>query len=512
MNRIYSFMILVMFCMTSCGDFLEEYSTQLNYATSSSDLEELLVGGGYLPFRTDTEYYVFSVVGEGAPDFPWIHVMDDDVTDYLNTNSPHEDNVGDLLAAFYCWQKNPFSKFGESYRDITWERMYERIGVMNVILGKVDEFTEDPVELRNRIKGEALFLRANFYFLLVNFYAKPYAERSAVQEPGVPVKITDEVVDKYYSRNSVAETYKQIVTDLGHAVKCLSGLSTESVFQANQSAARILLSRVYLYMGEWEKALQQCDSVGKEYGLLDLVDRDVNLDFTYEASPETVFTQGSYTMGALMKNLDMWKHCFQVSDDLYGLYSEGDLRRKNFFKIVSGYYEPAILVIRKWNKPYDKPKISDNCLIRYAEVYLNKAEALAMLDRDAEAIRVIQELRAKRFVPGEEVNTYLNGERVAVNSLSGERLVQFIRDERRRELCLEGHRWFDLRRYAVSPKYPMEKEIRHKYFVPGGQSTEYYLLKKYSEDGGWVLPIPDYVITFNNGLIKDNEREDRNAL
>ena len=293
MNRIYVFVIIMMFLLTSCGDFLKEYSTQLNYAMSSSDLEELLIGSGYLSPRRSTEYYDFSVTGDNAPDFPWIHMMDDDITDYSNVDDSFQENVdiSGLLAAFYCWQKNPFSKRGEHYEDINWKRLYERIGVTNVILGKIDEFAEDPIEFKNRIKGEALFLRANFYFLLVNFYAKPYYKNSAVNDPGVPVKITDEIVDKYYSRNSVAEVYEQIVSDLENSVKNLSGLPTESVFQANESAARILLSRVYLYMGEWEKALKQCDSVQGKYELLNLVDRDVSLNFTYDTSPETVFTR-----------------------------------------------------------------------------------------------------------------------------------------------------------------------------------------------------------------------------
>ena len=144
-----------MFLLTSCGDFLKEYSTQLNYAMSSSDLEELLIGSGYLSPRRSTEYYDFSVTGDNAPDFPWIHMMDDDITDYSNVDDSFQENVdiSGLLAAFYCWQKNPFSKRGEHYEDINWKRLYERIGVTNVILGKIDEFAEDPIEFKNRIKG-----------------------------------------------------------------------------------------------------------------------------------------------------------------------------------------------------------------------------------------------------------------------------------------------------------------------------------------------------------------------
>ena len=62
MNRIYVFVIIMMFLLTSCGDFLKEYSTQLNYAMSSSDLEELLIGSGYLSPRRSTEYYVIMLL------------------------------------------------------------------------------------------------------------------------------------------------------------------------------------------------------------------------------------------------------------------------------------------------------------------------------------------------------------------------------------------------------------------------------------------------------------------
>lgn len=46
---------------------------------------------------------------------------------------------------------------------------------------------------------------------------------------------------------------------------------------------------------------------------------------------------------------------------------------------------------------------------------------------------------------------------------SGESLVTLIREERQCELCLEGHRWYDLRRYLVCEKYPYSKTITHYY-------------------------------------------------
>lgn len=94
---------------------------------------------------------------------------------------------------------------------------------------------------------------------------------------------------------------------------------------------------------------------------------------------------------------------------------------------------------------------SDIGTIRLAEVYLNKAEALAMQDRDEEAAAVLKELRDKRFITGTNHEI----------TETGKELIDKIRWERRWELCFEGHRWFDLRRYAVSPKYADSKEIRH---------------------------------------------------
>ena len=53
----------------------------------------------------------------------------------------------------------------------------------------------------------------------------------------------------------------------------------------------------------------------------------------------------------------------------------------------------------------------------------------------------------------------------------GEQLVSFIRDERRRELCFENHRWFDLRRYGM-------EEIKHTWYDTSGEPIEYILEKK----------------------------------
>lgn len=115
---------------------------------------------------------------------------------------------------------------------------------------------------------------------------------------------------------------------------------------------------------------------------------------------------------------------------------------------------------------------------------------------------MIQELREKRIAAGN----------VGTVTESGKQLIQFIREERRRELCFEGHRWFDLRRYAVCPNYPESKEIRHISYVhtsgskyQQGTNEGYYLLDAYPAKN-WVLPIPAFDVEENQGELEQNER------
>ena len=200
---------------------------------------------------------------------------------------------------------------------------------------------------------------------------------------------------------------------------------------------------------------------------------------------------------------------YRVSDDLLQTYrkyqEEGvvDLRESIFLEPSSSFC-PGFFFVRKTpdgNNNKGTSKVYEACLIRSAEVYLNKAEAQAMLDR-AEAISTLKALM---------VNRYKDGVMPAIDGLAGKTLVDFIREERRRELCFEGHRWFDLRRYAVSPKYPERKSITHGVYQSGMASMKpgvydgSYTLQPYGEDNAWVLPIPDYEIIFDQGVMINND-------
>ncbi len=127
-----------------------------------------------------------SIYGSGY--YPYIHVMDDDVhmtvfkkdgiTDLINEMVPYKN--------FYDWSDqltiNP--KTDEEWEDNDWEKMYSHIAYLNVIIAHVKKFSHDSVETRNRVEGEARFLRGAYYYLLTNLYANPYVKESASSDMG----------------------------------------------------------------------------------------------------------------------------------------------------------------------------------------------------------------------------------------------------------------------------------------------------------------------------------------
>lgn len=486
---VYLTIISTWIFLVSCGDFLSEYPKDLIYVNSISDLDELLVGEAYMQTRQSVdEFGDMAIPG-------WIHVMDDDVEMQMQYGERPQ------FTSFYCWLERPFqNEYGAPEDDRVWSRLYEHIAALNVILNKVKEF-EGDTEGYSRVKGQAHFLRAGYYFLLTNLYAQPYVKETAENVPGVPLKLSDEVEDKLFTRASLEDVYQLLITDLREAIKHLKQVNMTSVYKASEAAAHALLSRVYLYMGDWENAIAESDTVmNAGYGLLDYNQIGNGESTLFADSPETIFSQGEYRLDHIMRDDAAYKCSADLLNAFYD--KEHDLR---YINNVMGTYSGAFL-IRKL-KQWKDGGISDCFLIRLAEVYLNKVEALAMSGKETEAAGLLQSYLEKRFVPGSEPTF----------DRQGKGLVDFIRNERRLELCMEGHRWFDLRRYAVTSKYALKTQIRHQHYIYSSSNYQilndgYYDLAAFPEDGGWVLPIPSYELIYNGPGLVNNDRPVRTLI
>jgi hypothetical protein len=109
---------------------------------------------------------------------------------------------------------------------------------------------------------------------------------------------------------------------------------------------------------------------------------------------------------------------------------------------------------------------------------------------DEEATAALNTLLEKRFDPEdfEEVEFDSNSD-----------LVQFVREERRRELCHEGHRWFDLRRWGMP-------SITHIWHDSETASSTYRLEEC---DPLYTVPIPDEALQANGKLVQNSLPEKR---
>jgi len=453
--------ILGLFCF-SCSDFLKDYPKDQVYPASISDFDELLIGDAY---QSTSERDI------GI----WINLMADNAAYKTSGSMWTECN-------FYSWEPEPDTKS-------TYTKLYKRISVCNAVLDEIDNFKDEGEDYR-KVKGQALFLRAANYYWLVNLYGKPYTKEHSETDPGVALKLTSVIEDKKFSRNSVAEVYNVIVSDLNNAIALLKGLDLGTSYRAGETATRMLLARVYLYMHEWQKVVDQCDTIlmDKNYTLIDYNDYPSTFNCISGKSPEMFFTSGTHSYAGTIF-LPFVSYYFYGDPDFLATFASGDRRLKAYF---SNYGRNGCISKRTND---NEGKASDFFTLRLPEAYLSRAEALAILGKDAEAIADVQKLREKRFTTGtlDEVN------------LSGEELVNFIREERRKEFCFEGQRWFDLRRMAVSPKYPYQKEIVHPYYIKGDVVGD-RILRKYDEEPEfYVLPLPYDILQTHGGVMVQND-------
>lgn len=504
---------------TSCSDFLEEYSQDKYYVSSWKDLNELLLGDCYMPVTNEHSFHFSDSYCTK------IHFLADEIQDFNKVEGGNADMDGhDPVFGYYTWQQRTgqneiYSGFYPENRD--WTQLYKLINVANNIIESAEDIPQTNDEERQgylKVTGEARFLRAYYYFFLANLYGKPYHPDSAKVDLAVPIKISSEVEDRKFQRNTVQEVYDLVLSDLLIAEQNLSRYTTRktSIYRADSVAVQLLLSRVYLHMQNWSKAEEYANKVIKAHPTL----RNLNTDmrkFSLAENEENIFSMGSNDTPCMFTNAPQ---SFTVDNDLYYAYNSEDLRRTLWYwhkGTFTGLIKQPERIADWFGQQYDVssamyysgmyysghennvPEVSSIFLMRSAEAYLNKAEALAYQGKYDEARNTVNTLRWYRF------RTRADEQRVLTST--GDQLIDDIRNERRLELAFEGHRWFDLRRYLVCQVHPDSKEIIHYYSYYqdrySSEVTAYHKFTLQKWDPAYTLNIPHEVIEFNTGMTQN---------
>ena len=410
----------------------------------------------------------------------------------------------------------------------------------------IESIPEGTSAEMNHLIGENYFLRALCHFNLCNLYATPYSR--GPEKPGVVVRNSTDC--SVTVRATVGEVYEQVVSDLENAMRLMKdGTRRGDAGYASYDAAKGLLTRVYLYMGEYQKCIDLADELfngnpaarldditkyfantrtseetlwcivktesDKDYSprselaslyyspdaiggtgwceiywsdpLVELIFRhpedkrltyfgtlgatgdgkkmihwpvidDANrfrlnanvngIDFDMDAAENTIEYQGKkHVVKRTTKRSGYPEYYIEnlyegVSDD-----NDGFLGPKQTKVYVRDNVDVALGIrqtfpaysMSKFSYQNGNPMLASPAVIRMGEIVLNVAEAYAHLGNEAKALEYVNIIRKRAGIPEWTGKSHYESEGYM-------ELLDVVLDERRLELCFEGHRAFDLYR------------------------------------------------------------------
>lgn len=480
MKAINKILILIclLFGMSSCDNSLEEEPQNLLKPQTVQDYDELLNFG----YPTTRDY------GTQVPLDFYVEMMTDDMDIRYFNQDALEYPIHPY--SFEATHEHPSMLNGY---DQAWKNFYQSIYYANVVVDNVESATGNA-GFRDYVKGEAMVLRAFAYFKLINLYAKPYDAATAASDPGVPLKLDPTVQAESYTRNTVEEIYNQILTDLTEGISLMEDNDQRitSKYKFTPVSANLLASRVALYMKDYQNAIDYA-TVVIEYNsnLFDLSGNTWEFaqtswgygqgtHYLNETNPNVLFLYGSNEFYSYI----YWPGSLALSDDFTSIFEPGDLRYY-YFSYIKGTQGRVPFKFRPFPNRLGEPIRG----MRVEEAYLNRAEAYAMTERPELALADINYVRSFKFSSSfEEFNEYF--EYTTAEYSSSDEVIAAVREERRRELFAEFHRWYDLRRYGMP-------EIVHPH------NNETFILPQ--GDPRYILQIPQIELDYNP-LMEPNPR------
>lgn len=326
-----------------------------------------------------------------------------------------------------------------NYNLTLWSGAYNMIYMINAMLNGIEDNSSLSQDLKDRMEGSGKFLRAFTYFYLVNTYGE------------VPLILdTDYKENALATRTSTNDIYNQILDDLEQAKILLAvNYFNDDRTHPNRFTALALLSRVHLYLGNWEEANFYSSQVIEATSTYELLN-DLNQVFLanskeaiWQISPIGWGNSFTHTReGSLMIINATSNTPVALSENFLNSFEDSlDMRRQEWVEAFNSEQDSMYFPF-KYKIQYDASggEINEySMVLRLAEQYLIRAEAKTNLGEMQGAIQDLNVIKARAGISIiEESSTITESE-----------LYDIILLERRRELFAEwGHRWYDLRRFG----------------------------------------------------------------
>lgn len=286
-----------------------------------------------------------------------------------------------------------------------WAAYYAGIYRTNVILERIETITIDASE-KNRIVGEAKFLRALMHFDLVKLFG------------GIPYVVTSDLATlRTIDRTSAETVYTELIKELNECVNLLAGVDQGNNKRANQWVAKALLARVNLYSGNKSQAGVIANDI-IENGPYSLEGNyaDVFAGDSEEVLFEVFFSVQDQNSMAFWFRTD-GRYEYGPSTELQSAFEPNDDRSAMIEPVGDGRFQAA--------KYTDRATGTDQTVVlRLAEMYLIRAEA-----------------NLGSAAADDDINTIRN--RAGLPDISSANIDDILQ-ERFVEFCFEGHRWNDL--------------------------------------------------------------------
>ena len=453
----YSLLVLLMLPLTGCSDFLTvEQKGKTTIPSFLSDPRGLQAGliGAYNKFYTyyDGEFSKYSEVAGNMC--------------YVNQSS------GSSVLDQYNFTLNPENATTAYY---IWYRINEAQANANNIIQYapiVEAAYPAAADKCKKILGQALLLRALCHFDLVRVYAQPYNCTADASHLGVPVLTKTPGPNDNPARATVKSVYSQVLSDLSQAAGLLTDEVATDRFYGSLQAVNAMFSRVYLYMEDWQNALDYAERAIANKSLAQGADY-INMYMDLNVSGEAIFRLNGHDMSGKLKEFYTLE-CFPA-DTLISFYDSDDIRLPLLQQSgTNKCIKYAATVV-----PDRQDKHEDPIIFRLSEMYLNAAEAAWNLGRYNDARSYIRAI-VERAVGNVKAQAVLSG-------CSDADLITLIRTERVKELCFEGHNFFDITRW----KQDLVRE----------RNTPSIVQKIAYPSNLFILPIPRYELNANENML-----------
>ncbi len=388
--------IVLLLTVTSCRDFLDEKSS------ASLRIPETLEDNQALLDR--------SLVLSSTPNSGEISATDYFLKDMDFTALPAEADK-----RLYTWQPAVVSIPGSN----DWANTYSRINIFNNVLYNLDHY---QIANSANVRGQALALRGMSYLNAAQVWSPAYKANDAASVLGLPLRL-DPDMNIPSVRASLEQTFQQIISDLESAASLLPE-SQVSITRPSRATALGYLSRAYLYMGNYLKALETgLAALQIKNELLDYNNLNTAASYPIPANHAELLLPTTQAASVILISKAI------VPAELYNLYAENDLRKTAFYRLNGAD------ILFKGNYTGGASRSS---ALAVDELYLTVAESYVQLGNTTKGLEYLNALLVKRYKAG----TY-----VPYTTASVTQPLELIRTERRKETPMRALRWADLKRY-----------------------------------------------------------------